>query len=59
MNETLKKALISILIGAGIAFLSTVLEGLLHYVQALDLNPAAMTAGVIYYLKSWKSSQIG
>ena len=58
-KETLKKAVISIIIGASITMLSTILTGLLELLQKYQGDIVPMATGMIYFIKSWKTSQIG
>jgi hypothetical protein len=57
-RETIKQALISIAVGASIAFISTLLNGLLHFVQTIPFDSASTVAGIAYYIKQWHSSQL-
>ena len=51
LTPTIKQALISIFIGACIAMLTTLFEGLIAYLRALDPDTAGIVAGMTYYLK--------
>lgn len=57
-QEKWKNALISVLIGAGVTFLATLLEGLLDLIKTIEVDPAGIATGVIYYLKSWRQGPI-
>lgn len=57
-RENLKHVMISILIGAGIAFVSSLLEGLLNLIKNIGHNLPGITAGMVWYLKSWKTNRI-
>jgi len=48
----LKHALISILVGAAIAFLTSFVDGLLVLLKDHALNFTGPIAGIIYYLKA-------
>lgn len=58
-KELFKKALVSVCVGAAIAGLSALFEGLLHLVQQYDINVAAAIGGMIYQLKSWNLNRLG
>lgn len=49
-RQQIKHALISILIGAIIAFITTLLQGLVQWLQHVDLQPTGAVGGVGYYL---------
>ncbi len=50
-KNTIKHAIISILIGAVIAFVTTLLEGLLSLLKDHTFNFAGLVGGMIYYLR--------
>lgn len=50
MNETLKKALVSILVAAVIAFITTLLQGLLEVVKQTEWNTSGAVVGTLYFL---------
>ena len=49
-NRNFKEVLISILIGATVAFLTTLIEGLYQFIQANSENIVAGMSSVAYYL---------
>ncbi len=58
-KENVKHVVISIFIGAGIAFVSTLLQGLLDYVKTIDLNATGILSGIGFYLLKWRTTPIG
>lgn len=55
MNNTdLKKAIISILVGAGVMMLANILQGLLNLLLDYKDNLIPAASGMVYYLKQWK-----
>jgi hypothetical protein len=50
----LKHALISILVGALVAFIASLLQGLLSLVKINGVDFVGTGAGMVYYLKSSK-----
>jgi len=53
-KDMIKHALISILVGAVIAFLQALLTGLLNLMQDGAFDVGAPLAGLIYYIKGRK-----
>jgi len=54
MNKNIKQALIAILIGASISFLSVLFEGLLNLLQDHGPEVVGSLAGVGRFLLKWK-----
>lgn len=50
IKETLKQAIVSILVGAVIAFLTSLMQGALDFLQGTDLTPAGSVGGMAYYI---------
>lgn len=57
--KTLKPILISILVGASIAFLTTLFEGLLNYLRGFDPMSAGIAGGIVKYLTAWPTTLRG
>lgn len=55
MNEQLKKALWSVLVGAAVAFITTLLQGLLTWVQQAQFDFAGPATAVLWFLKNNKA----
>lgn len=53
--ETLKHAVISLLIAVAITAVSTLLEGLITIVHDVNSIPAGLTVGVLYFLKMFRA----
>lgn len=49
-GEAFKHALISILVGAIIAFITTLLQGLVDYLKHLNIEPLGAISGVLTYV---------
>jgi len=58
-KENLKQVLISIFIGAFIAFLSTLMDSLVDYLQGVRKYDVGAVAGVVWYFKTWNRTRIG
>ena len=55
-RSQLKQICISILVGASVAFVTTLLEGILGYLRAHVIDVTGVGTGVVWYLKSWKTT---
>lgn len=53
-KDMIKHAIISILVGAIIAFISALAQGILTFLHDGHFNMAAPLAGMIYYIKARK-----
>lgn len=51
MSETVKKALISILVGATVAFVTTLLQGLLGWISTQSWDFSGSVAAVAWFLR--------
>jgi len=49
MSETVKKALISILVGAGASFLTVILQGLIGLLTSWPIDGTAGAVATLYY----------
>ena len=58
-HRTLKHALISVLVGAAISFLVTLLQGVIDALQGTQQIPAAVSGGVVWYVRSWRTNLTG
>lgn len=58
-NQRVKDALVSILIGAFVAFLSALLEGLFQFFRGLEQGFPSASAMLYYTLKTWNIGRIG
>jgi len=57
--EQWKQAIISILVGACVAFVTTLLQGLADWLRGVDYITGPMS-GISYYLvKTWKLTNLG
>ena len=55
-RENIKQALISILIGAAVAFFTTLFEGLAEWLQQNAVSVVSgATTSVVYLLKRWRA----
>ena len=57
-KEEVKKVLLSVLIGAGVAFLTKLLEGLFNVLNNWILDYTGTLASMLYYLKSSSRTKI-
>jgi hypothetical protein len=53
-KDMIKHALISILVGAIVAFLNAIIQGLLNFMQDGTFNSAVPLASMLYYMKGRK-----
>lgn len=58
-KETLKQVLTSILIGTAISILTAILEWLAGYTNGVGNEVIGSGAGVVSYLRLWKSNRTG
>lgn len=57
-KATIKQVVISIFVGACIAFITTLLQGLLDYIRVLPEQITGVAGGMVYFLKVWRTNQI-
>ncbi len=55
---TLRQVLTSILIGSAIAFVTTLLQGLLDYFRHFDPGSVGAGSGMVYHFLKWKINPI-
>jgi len=55
-KETAKQAIISILIGASISFLTVLFQGVISWLNSLPAAEVGTVAGISRYLYIWKSN---
>jgi hypothetical protein len=58
-KETLKQIAISILVGAVTAFITTLLQGILDYVNHVQRDLIGGAGASVYYLKQWITNPTG
>ena len=51
---TIKQVLTSILVGASIAFITTLLQGLLNYFGHFDPGSVGAGSGMVFHLLKWR-----
>ena len=53
-KQTFKHALISIFIGACVAFVTTFLQSVLEWINAGEFNVSGIGASFVYYISKWR-----